>query len=59
MAKPGKKPNTLVPIKENIKKYSQNESRSILIAFLIQLVIFFIIQFFEIGFEIGQKRKRQ
>ena len=46
-------------IKENIKKYSQNESRSILIAFLIQLVIFFIIQFFEFGFEIGQKRKRQ
>ena len=46
-------------IKKNIKKYSQNESRSILIAFLIQLVIFFIIQFFEFGFEIGQKRKRQ
>jgi hypothetical protein len=46
-------------IKENIKKYSQNESRSIFIAFFIQLVIFFIIQFFEFGFEIIQGREKQ
>ena len=46
-------------IKENVKKYSKNESRSILIAFFIQLVIFFILQFFEFGFEIIQGTKRQ
>ena len=46
-------------IKANIKKYSQNESRAILIAFFIQLIIFFIIQFFEFGFEIIQGVKRQ
>ena len=46
-------------IKENIKIYSQNESRSIFIAFFIQLIIFFIIQFFEFGFEIVQGVKRQ
>jgi|TARA_B100001971_G_C18226040_1_gene560468 hypothetical protein len=43
-------------IKKNIKRYSQNESRSILIAFFIQLVIFALIQFFEFGFELIQGR---
>ncbi len=46
-------------IKENIKIYSQKESRSILIAFFIQLVIFIVIQFFEFGFELVQRGKKR
>ena len=49
----------ILRIKESIRKYSQNESRSILIAFFIQLVIFFIIQYFEFGFEALQNIKKQ
>ena len=45
-------------IKNNIKLYSNNESRLIFFAFLIQLIIFFIIQFFEFGFELIQNVKR-
>tara|TARA_B100000579_G_C22759276_1_gene818106 strand:+ start:322 stop:1179 length:858 start_codon:yes stop_codon:yes gene_type:complete len=43
--------------KNKIKLYSNKESTSILIAFLIQLIIFFIIQFFEFGFELVQTAK--
>ena len=32
-----------------IKKYSNNESRTIFIAFIFQLLIFIVIQFFEIS----------
>ena len=46
-------------IKNNIKFYSNKESKSILIAFLIQLIIFFVIQFFEFGFELVQTTKRR
>tara|TARA_B100001093_G_scaffold519879_1_gene611079 strand:- start:3341 stop:4198 length:858 start_codon:yes stop_codon:yes gene_type:complete len=45
-------------IKNNIKIYSNNESRLIFFAFLVQLIIFFIIQFFEFGFELIQNVKR-
>ena len=45
--------------KNKIKLYSNKESTSILIAFLIQLIIFFIIQFFEFGFELVQTAKRR
>ena len=46
-------------IKNNIKFHSNKESTSILIAFLIQLIIFFVIQFFEFGFELVQSTKRR
>jgi len=49
----------ILEIKNNIKKLSKKESRSIFIAFLIQLTIFGIIQFFEFGFELTQKRKKK
>tara|TARA_B100000401_G_C52682663_1_gene660475 strand:- start:27 stop:884 length:858 start_codon:yes stop_codon:yes gene_type:complete len=45
--------------KNKIKLYSNKESTSILIAFLIQLIIFFVIQFFEFGFELVQTAKRR
>ena len=45
--------------KNKIKLYSNKESTSILIAFLIQLIIFFVIQFFEFGFELVQTTKRR
>ena len=45
--------NKISKIKEEIKVASKNESRSILIAFIIQLVIFFILQFFEFGIELA------
>jgi len=32
-----------------IKKYSNNESRTIFIAFIFQLIVFTVIQFFEIS----------
>ena len=47
----------ILSIKNNIKKLSKKESRSIFIAFLIQLIIFGIIQFFEFGFELIKKKK--
>ena len=49
----------IVNSKNEIKLYSNKESTSILIAFLIQLIIFFIIQFFEFGFELVQTAKRR
>jgi len=49
----------ILEIKNNIKKLSKKESRAIFIAFLIQLLIFGIIQFFEFGFELTQKRKKK
>ena len=49
----------IVNIKNEIKLYSNKESTSILIAFLIQLIIFFVIQFFEFGFELVQTAKRR
>ena len=49
----------IVNIKNEIKLYSNKESTSILIAFLIQLIIFFLIQFFEFGFELVQTAKRR
>ena len=49
----------IVNIKNEIKLYSNKESTSILIAFLIQLIIFFVIQFFEFGFELVQTTKRR
>ena len=50
--------NKVSKIKKEIKIISDNESRSILIAFIIQLVIFIIIQFFEFGFELTQKIRK-
>ena len=49
----------IVNSKNEIKLYSNKESTSILIAFLIQLIIFFVIQFFEFGFELVQTAKRR
>ena len=49
----------IVNSKNEIKLYSNKESTSILIAFLIQLIIFFVIQFFEFGFELVQTTKRR
>jgi len=49
----------IVNSKNEIKLYSNKESTSILIAFLIQLIIFFVIQFFEFGFELVQSTKRR
>ena len=49
----------IVNSKNEIKLYSNKESTSILIAFLIQLIIFFVIQFFEFGFELAQTAKRR
>ena len=46
-------------IKNKIKIYAKRESDSILIAFIIQLIIFFVIQYFEFGFEIGQNLRRK
>lgn len=45
-------------IKNNIKEISKKESNAIFIAFLIQIIIFLVIQFFEFGFEIVQNRKK-
>ena len=50
--------NKISKIKEEIKIISNNESKSILIAFIIQLIIFIIIQFFEFGFELTQKIRK-
>ena len=50
--------NKISKIKEEIKIASKKESRSILLAFIIQLIIFSIIQFFEFGFELTQKIKK-
>ena len=49
----------IVNSKNEIKLYSNKESTLILIAFLIQLIIFFVIQFFEFGFELAQTAKRR
>ena len=49
----------IVNSKNEIKLYSNKESTSILIAFLIQLIIFFVIQFFEFGFELVHTAKRR
>jgi hypothetical protein len=46
-------------IKNKIKQLSNNESTSIFIAFIIQLIIFLIIQFFEFGFELTQKAMKR
>ena len=48
-------------LKLEIKEISKKESQTILIAFLIQVFIFFIIQFFEFGFDFSQltKKKRE
>jgi len=46
-------------IKNKIKIFAKRESDSILIAFIIQLIIFFVIQYFEFGFEIGQNLRRK
>ena len=45
----------VLKIKDKIKSASLKESRSILFAFIIQLIIFFILQFFEFGFNISEK----
>ena len=45
--------------KKNIKIYSNKESNLIRLAFIIQLIIFFIIQFFEFSFELVQNVKRK
>ena len=50
--------NKISKIKEEIKIISNNESRSILFAFIVQLIIFLIIQFFEFGFELTQKIRK-
>ena len=45
--------------KLEIKEISKKESQTILFAFLIQIVIFFIIQFFEFGFDFSQLTKKR
>ena len=42
---------------EEISKISKNETKTILYAFLIQIIIFLVIQSFEISFEIFRKKK--
>jgi hypothetical protein len=42
---------------EEISKLSKNETKTILYAFLIQIIIFLVIQSFEISFEIFRKKK--
>ena len=49
----------ITDIKKNIKIYSNKESNLIRLAFIIQLIIFFIIQFFEFSFELVQNVKRK
>ena len=49
----------VLKIKDKIKSASLKESRSILFAFIIQLIIFFILQFFEFGFNISEKLRRR
>ena len=46
-------------LKQEIKEISLKESNTILFAFLIQVIIFFIIQFFEFGFELSQVNRRK
>ena len=50
--------NKISKIKEGIKIASKNESRAILFAFIIQLIIFAIIQFFEFGFELTERIRK-
>ena len=42
-----------------INKYSKNESNAIWIAFFIQLIVFFVTQFFEFAFEHPIKKKKK
>lgn len=51
--------NRILEIKKNVNQFSSNESNSIFIAFIIQLVIFLIAQFFEFGIEINKKLIRR
>jgi len=51
--------NRILEIKKNINQFSSNESNSIFIAFIIQLLIFLIVQFFEFGIEINTKLIRR
>ena len=46
-------------LKLEIKEISKKESQTILFAFLIQILIFFIIQFFEFGFDFSQLTKKK
>ena len=50
--------NKISKIKEEIKIASKKESRAILFAFIIQLLIFAIIQFFEFGFELTERIRK-
>jgi hypothetical protein len=51
--------NKILEIKKKVNQFSSNESNSIFIAFIIQLVIFLIAQFFEFGIEINEKLIRR
>ena len=46
-------------LKLEIKEISKKESQTILFAFLIQVCIFFIIQFFEFGFDFSQLTQKK
>ena len=46
-------------LKLEIKEISKKESQTILFAFLIQIIIFFIIQFFEFGFDFSTLTKKR
>jgi len=46
-------------LKLEIKEISKKESQTILFAFLIQILIFFIIQFFEFGFDFSTLTKKR
>ena len=46
-------------LKLEIKEISKKESQTILFAFLIQILIFFIIQFFEFGFDFSQLKTKR
>ena len=48
---------SILPI--SIKEISKKESQTILFAFLIQVFIFFIIQFFEFGFDFSQLTQKK
>jgi hypothetical protein len=42
----------------SIEKYSKNESNAIWIAFFLQLLVFFVTQFFEFAFEHPIRKKK-
>ena len=42
----------------DINKYSKNESNAIWIAFFLQLLVFFVTQFFEFAFEHPIKKRK-